>query len=159
MMGSIKKFLSRMRFLDSKSNSGTPPQFENLEPRIMLSADSLLSSLNTTDPIDNSLYQNNQQTVLYADLLDTDVQCQISPQINETPSALNYAEGLIANDDITINGIIFDTHELSLTIEPEQIDDLVNVSSDRSRYDRQTGQFSFNTTIVNTSSTSIQIPM
>ncbi len=156
-MGRIRQFLSHMRSLCFKSKSVTPPAFENLEPRIMLSADSLLSSMNTSVPIDNLILEYNQQAVEYADFNDTNTQFQA--EINENKSSMDFVYGLIEDDDIGPSGIIFDTHELSLTIEPEQVDDLVSVSYDRSRYDRQTGQSSFNTTIANTSSTSIKVPI
>lgn len=73
-MGIFRHIIGKKASPDANSKSTRPPIpiYERLEPRIMLSGDGLLSCLNTSDPLQDTLLDNTPLAVQYAELLDTD---------------------------------------------------------------------------------------
>ena len=64
-MGVFRTIFVRKSSLRTNSNPGRPPVFENLEPRIMLSGDGLLSYLNSPEQVYDSLINETQEVIEY----------------------------------------------------------------------------------------------
>jgi RHS repeat-associated protein len=114
-LGTFKHMFNRKESPVANFESGRPPVFENLEPRIYLSADSLLSCLNTPDRIHDPLSDNNQQAIEYdhVELLETNIS-EVQIQKVEREGSADSDLPLVSDSDSS-------TQLLSLTLDDSNI--------------------------------------
>jgi hypothetical protein len=111
----FRHIFGRKASAEVTSKTGKPPVFENLEPRILLSADSLLSCLNTTGHIRDPLSNEVQQVIEYeyTDASETNIsEVQISQVEQEVSPDSNLP--LVSVSDTS-------TQPLSLTLDDSNI--------------------------------------